>query len=88
MSTSLWKFTTMAVYVLDTTEEYTDFILLREKVMYLMQSFVDIRDNSSDLKCLNFVQKYIQNDPLADIFTVDGHRISHQKFGAQAGNGL
>lgn len=53
-----------------------------------MQAFVGNRYKSSGLKCLNIVQKSIQAISLANITTVDSHRISHQAFKAQVGNGL
>ena len=53
-----------------------------------MQAFVDARFRGADLKSLNFVQKYIQAVSLADIASIDGHRISHQAFEALASNGL
>ena len=40
------------------------------------------------MECLNFVHKYIQAVTLADIATIDGYRIYHLSFEAQASNGL
>lgn len=77
----------MVVYVREITEVYVDLPLLRKKDVYLIQAFVDSKDKSSDLKCLNFVQNIIQAIFLGDIATVDRHRISHQTFAAQTGNG-
>ena len=53
-----------------------------------MQAFVDAGFRGADLKCLNFVWKYIEAIFLADIASIDGHRISHQAFEALASNGL
>ena len=56
--------------------------------VFLVQDFVDAGFRGADLKCLNFVQKYIQAIPLADISSIDGHRISHQAFEALTSSGL
>ena len=53
-----------------------------------MQALVDSSFRAADLKCLNYVRKYIQAVTLADIAKIDGHRISHHLFKAHASNGL
>ena len=54
----------------------------------LMQLFVDSGFRGADLKSLNFTLKYLEAISLADIATVDGHRITQQAFEAIASNGL
>ena len=56
--------------------------------MFLMQAFVDAEFRGADLKSLNFVQKYIEAISLADIASIDGHRISHKAFEVLASNSL
>ena len=70
------------------TEDYENLPLLRLKDVYLMKAFVDHGYKEEDLKQLNFVRKYIQAVFLADITTVDGHRVMHQAFEAHSSNGL
>ena len=53
-----------------------------------MQAFVDYGYKEEDLKQLNFVRKYIRAVSLADITTIDGHRVTHQAFQARSSNGL
>ena len=69
---------------------YKDYLpLLQEWDLYLMQTFVENRSESSDLKCLNFVQNIFKRPLLLiSIATMDGHIISHQVFESQVGNGL
>ena len=52
--------------------------------IYLMQAFINKEYKSADLKCLNFVLKYIQAISLANISTIDGCQISHQVYKAEA----
>ena len=84
----LWKFISKACYKMDVTEDYEDLLLLQSKDVYLMQAFVDHSYKEEDLKQLNFVRKYIRAVSLADITTVDGHRIMYQAFEAQSSNSL
>ena len=53
-----------------------------------MRAFVGHGYKEEDLKQLNFVRKYIRAVSLADITTVDGHRVIYQAFEARASNGL
>ena len=76
------------LYNLDITEDYDDLPLLQNKDVYIMQAFVDNGFKNADLKALNFVQKFNRAVTLADITTVDGHRISHQSYNAIKSNGL
>ena len=85
---SLQQYVKNILYKLDVSDDYPDLPLLQSKDVYLMQAFVDSGFRGVDLKCLNFVCKYIQATTLADIASVDGHMISHQSFQAQASNGL
>ena len=62
-----------------------------DKISYLClqdRAFVDTEFRGVDLKSLNFGRKYIHAVSLADIASIDGHRISHQAFEAIANNGL
>ena len=53
-----------------------------------MQAFIDSGFRGADLKYLNIVRKYVQAISLADIATIDGHRISHKASESLASNGL
>ena len=85
---SLWRFMSNPLYNLDITEDYDDLSLLQNKDVYIMQAFVDNGFKNADLKALNFVQKFNRAVTLADIATVDGHRISHQSYNEIESNGL
>ena len=76
------------VYGLDICEVYPDLEPLRVNDVLLMQCFVDLGFKGADLKSLNFTRKYIEVITLADIATVDGHRVSQQAFEAISSNGL
>ena len=84
MTTGLYKLlrliTSNIRCMLDLSECYPDLPLLQEKDIYLMQAFINNKYKSADLKCLDFVWKYIQAVSLADISTVDGRQISYQAF--------
>ena len=77
-----------AVYRLDICEEYPDLEPLQVNDVFLIQYFVYLGFNGADLESLNFTRRYIQAITLADIATVDGHRVSQQAFEAIASNGL
>ena len=79
---SLWKFMSNPLYNLDITKDYDDLPLLCNKDVYIIQAFVNNGFKNADLKALNFVRKFIQAVTLADIATVDGHRISHWSYDA------
>ena len=85
---SLLRFISNLIYNLDITEDYDNLPLPQNKDVYIMQAFVDNGFKNADLKALNFVQKFIQAVTLADIVTVDGHRISHRSYNAVQSNGL
>ena len=85
---SLWRFTSNTLYKLDISEDYPDLDLLRVDDVFLTQTFVDAGSRGVDLKSLNFVRKYIQAISLADIASIDGHRISNQAFEACSSNCL
>ena len=85
---SLWRFTSNVLYKLNISDDYPDLPLLRVNDVFLIQAFVDSGFRGADLKCLNFVQKYIHAISLADIASIDGHRISHEAFEALSSNGL
>ena len=76
------------MYKPDISEDYPDLVLLRVNDVFLIQAFVDARFRGADLKILNFVRKHIETISIADIASIDGHRISHQAFEALASNGL
>ena len=76
------------MYNLDIFEDYPDLVLLQVNNVFLIQAFVDTEFRGVDLKSLNFGRKYIHAVSLADIASIDGHRISHQAFEAIANNGL
>ena len=56
-------------------EDYDNLPLLQENDVHLMQAFVENGYQSCDLKCLNFICKYVQAISLANIAIVDGHWI-------------
>ena len=68
------------IFDLDITEDYLDLLILRERDVYLMESFVKGGFRSADLKALNFVWKFLQVVSLSDIATADGRRIAHHSY--------
>ena len=85
---NLWKFMSTPIFDLEITEDYQNMPILREKDVYLMESFVEAGYRNSDLKSLNFVWKYLQAVTLADIASSDGKSISFDSYEVQEGNGL
>ena len=76
------------IFDLDITEDYPDLPILRERDVYLMESFVKGGFRSADLKALNFVRKFLQVVSLSNIATADGRRIAYHSYHAIEGNGL
>ena len=77
-----------AIYRLDLCEDYPDLQPLRVNDVFLMQLFVDSGFRGANLKSLNFTRKLLKAIILADIATVDGHRITQQAFEAIVSNGM
>ena len=75
-------------FKLEITEDYEDLPVLREKDEYLIEAFIDGGFRKADLKSLNFVRKYIQAVPLANIAIADRSRISYQVYEGIESNGL
>ena len=83
-----WKFTSKACYKLDIIEDYDNLPLLWSKDVYLLQAFINNGYKGEDLKQLNFFRKYICAVSLADVTTVDKHKVMYQAFEAHSSNGL
>ena len=66
------------LFKLETTEDYEDLPVLREKDEYLMIAFVAGGSQNAELKSLNCFRKFIQAVTLAHIATADGSCIAYQ----------
>ena len=75
---------------IEIVEDYPEIPLLRKHDKFLMQLFLDAKDNipKSDLLLLNTIRMYLKVISIADIATPDRRRITHNAFLLKEGNYL
>ena len=75
---------------IEIVEDYPEIPLLRKHDKFLMQLFLDAKDDipKSDLLLLNNIRMYLKVITIADIATPDGRHITHNVFLLKEGNHL